>query len=342
MKIWTYAEARNKILKDQDLQDQVFVEPAELIEYFNEGIEEAESEILKIDEDYFLARYPLPLVQGTAAYAYPYDIYGYKVRGLVYSNGSTIYNARRFPRKDKLDLIALAAQYAASEDYRWYHTNVTGQGGRIVLVPPARETAVVPPNSNTSTPLVLWYIRKANRIPILGEYIHQYEKIVQNATNVVTSGGSSGKFGFDASKFVTGDAVRLSSSGTMPGNFTAGTTYYVYISGSNYVTLCSSRANAIAGSPITPSSTGSGILTISIAATQTLIDATEIDIPEFTKFVIQWAKCRCLEKESDPRLDGAAKTLEQQRMQMVSTLTEAQQDDQTEITPDLSAYSEMS
>lgn len=337
MKVWTYKEARDKLLGDSDQQDQSFISPNELIGYFNEGIEEAEAEILKIDEDYLLTSFPVPLVNGVAAYDYPYNIYAYKLRGLIYANGTIIYDVRRFRRNNKFENLAFATQYNTSDDYVWFHSNDSSAiGAKINLIPPARETAVVPPLASPFTPMTGWYIRQANRVPLIGEYVPKYETLVQTtainiATDVLTV----------AQAYVTGDTVKLTSNGTMPGGLTAGTVYYAIAAGTS-LKLATTLQLAQAGTAIDITSTGAGLLYISIAANQSIVDNTLIDIPEFTKFVIQWAKCRCFEKEGDPRLSGATETLTQQREQMVSTLTEAQPDDQNTIEADMSAYNEMS
>lgn len=335
-KYWTYADAKAKVQVDIDIQDETFVTANELIGYFNEGIKEAESEIIKIDEDYFLSSYNIPLVAGVSAYDYPDNIYAYKERGIVYSNGSIIYDVRRFRRRNKFTNMASAQQYGSADDYRWYHTNDGPMRAKINLIPAARETAVLPPNSGTFTPMVFWYIRNANRIPLIGEYVRNWDVLSQDAAvdvgsdEIITTG-----------TYVTGDRVKLSATGSMPGGLTAGTVYYV-IAGSGYIKLATSLANARAGTAINITSVGLGVLLISIAATQTIVDNTIIDIPEFIEFPIQWAKCRVMEKEGDPRLPGAAETLQKLREQMVSTLTEAQQDDENEVEADFSPYYEMS
>lgn len=332
----TYADLKAKISVDIDILDETFVTPNELIGYFNEGIEEAESEILKIDEDYFLTQYPIPLVSGQSAYDYPTNIYGYKERGIVYSNNTQIYDVRRFRRNNKFENMAFATQYSQSDDYRWFHTNASGGQAKINLIPPSREDAIVSPNANPFTPMILWYIRHANRIPLLGEYLLNWDVVVQataidTGTNRITVAGS----------YATGDLIKLTTTDTLPATLTANTVYYV-IAGIGYIKLATTLQNARLGTAISLPDVGLGVMSISIAANQTIVDNTIIDIPEFTKFIIQWAKCRCMEKEGDRRLPGAAKTLDQQREQMVSTLTEVQQDDDNQIERDMSIYNEMS
>lgn len=337
MKTWTFAEARAKLQVDLDLQDETFITPAELIGYFNEGIEEAESEILKLDEDYFLTSAPLPLVLGTSAYSYPDNLYGFKLRGIMYQNGSSIYEVKRFRRRDKFTNIQLGIFSGAGDDYRWYHTNDSAGNAKINLVPAARETATISPNPTVFTPIMVSYIRHANRVPILGEYVPNYDKLWQ-ATAINTGTGVLTV----AQAYVTGDLVKLSSDGTMPGGLVKGTVYYAIYVSATTIKLASSLANALAGTALTISSTGSGILTVQIAANQTIVDNTLLDIPEFVKFVIQVAKVRCMSKEGDPRVAGEVAIMEQQRKQMVETLTEVQQDDNNQVEMDLSSYAEMS
>lgn len=336
--LFLYSELRQKLLVDMDMLDETSVTPAELIGYFNEGIEEAESEVLKIDEDYFYMSAALPLVEGESVYPYPDNCYAYKVRGLVYSNGSTTYPIRRMPRLNKFSRIAEASITNNGDDYRYYHDNPVGGSPQLNLLPAARETAIMPPNDSEFTPVKIHYIRHANRIPLLGQYVKNWDVIVQGdavdpAGNQFTVSGT----------YVAGDQVKLYTTGTMPGSFTSGTVYYVSTaSGTGYIKLAASRLIAMTGGYINFTSSGSGLLSISIAANQAIIDATIVDLPEFSKFIIQWAKCRCYEKRGDPRIAGAAEVLTQQRGQMVSTLTEMQPDDDSEIQRDFSAYEEMS
>lgn len=351
MKLWTYQEASTKLITDQDLQDLNllavqpatlqgsggFITPNELVGYFNEGIEEAEAEILKLDEDYLLTSAPVPLITGQAQFALPYNLYGYKLRGIMYSNGTTIYEVRKFKRKSKFLEIAYAQQYGVSDDYRYFLTNDSPGQAFMNLLPPSRETAVLAPNASPFTPMKYWYIRQAQRIPLVGEYVPNYDQILQ--ASAIDTAGDKLTIG---QAYVTGDQVKLSTTGTMPGGLTAGTAYYAINSGSGTIKLATSLANANAGTAIDITTTGAGVLTLSIAANQTIVNNTIIDIPEFVRFVIQYAKCRCLDKDGDPRLAGATAVLGQLRQLMVETLTDAQPDDDNEVTPDFSSYNEMS
>lgn len=338
MKSWTFKEVRQKILIDMDEQDQIQIKPSELIGYINEGIDDAEGEILKIDEDYMLTSQPVPLLTGVSTYFYPFNIYAYKIRGLQYANGSIIYPVRRIKRKDKFNHIAFSEVYnSQAYDYEYYTRNDNNGVGNIILIPPARETAIVPPLPNPFTPMVLWYIRTANRVPLLGEYIPQYEQFIPSGVNV------GGNYLALAKAYVNGDAVQFSTAGTIPSGITVGTTYYTYNAAAGHIKLASTKALAIAGTPdITIADVGSGIQSIAIAANQTLIDNTIIDIPQFVPYVIQYGKCRIYEKEGDPRLENAVKMTANLRERLCQFLTHKEEDDETEISPDLSAYKETS
>lgn len=333
----TYAEARDKIQVDWDLQDETFITPNELIGYFNAGIKFAESEILKIDEDYFKTSTALPLVTGQSAYDYPPNIYAGKVRGLVYANGSIIYDILRMRRRNQFENLAFANQYSESDDYQWFPTNDGPGRAKINLVPPSRETAILSPSGNDFAPVTLWYIRRANRVPLIGQYVRNWDVVdqasaVSAAANTLTV----------ASTFVTGDAVQLTTSGVMPGGLTSGTTYYAIL-GSGVIQLAATKLNATQDVPINITTPGTGAMSIAIAATQAIVDATLIDIPEFVEFLIQYAKCQCLAKEfAGICPEAQLSILASLKDEMVSSLTEAQPDDQNTVEGDFSPYREMS
>lgn len=83
-----------------------------------------------------------------------------------------------------------------------------------------------------------------------------------------------------------------------------------------------------------------GILQIPLvsAGSQAASDATLIDIPEFYNYIIQYMKCKVLEKEGDPRLQNAMAVLANVQQNMVDTLTQMVPDDDDTIVPDFSHY----
>lgn len=154
----TYADMKAKLQNDLDLQDEEMIQPAEMLAYFNDAVREAESEILGIYEDYFLAQTDIPLTEGVDLYPLPDNIYATKIRGLVYHNGPLIYPVSRIRDWKKFITMVTADYYTnTTQDYRYMIMNPSAADGvQLKLVPPSRETSV--------DHLTLWYIREANRL----------------------------------------------------------------------------------------------------------------------------------------------------------------------------------
>lgn len=149
--------------KDLDLGDEQFITASEMLGYCNAAIDEAESEILTLNEDYFLTSYVYPWTTDVGAYALPADIYGQKIREFVYANGSIIYEIKRLKMGKKFGLIADILQSGRPDDYRYYLTNPSvGVGFQMNIVPAPRETASV---------ATLWYIRNAARVAVDADFV---------------------------------------------------------------------------------------------------------------------------------------------------------------------------
>lgn len=241
MKLWTYQELENRVRRDLDLlDDDNFVAQDEMAGYFNEAIDSAEAEILKLNEDYFLTPATLSMVTGQSDISLPTDIYAQKIRSLIYQSGSLIYPIERIRDPDKFYRKAVQDYNPSGEgNYTYFLKNATaGAQAKIVLSPASLET---------SSNLTLWYIRNANRISMQSE-----------------------------------DAV--------------------------------SRATQL---------------------------ATVIDIPEWADYLVQFVKCRCYEKEFDPRLQGAIAALADRKAMMVDTLQNRVPDNNDTVPMDVSFYEDM-
>lgn len=156
MRIWTYTEAKTKVLNDLDLSQDPFVTSQELIDLFNEGIDEAESEIHKTNEDYFITRGSVTLVNGTQNYSLPSDIYANKIRKMLYVNGSERYQIRKLRRMAGIEYYEEElANGTQTNRFRYIIINSEANGPQISYVPiPLVSGAFVK----------LWYLRNAKRI----------------------------------------------------------------------------------------------------------------------------------------------------------------------------------
>lgn len=356
MKVWTYGEMVTKLEGDLDLEDETFIKSDEMVGYLNEALAEASSEIIVLNQDYFLTEFYVPTVQGTTRYDLPYNIYANKIRGVVYTNGSVNYEIARYRRKNKFMNKVLTQQFGLSEWYQYDLQNDNVGQTQIEFLPTMRDTAILAPVASVFAPIRLYYIRNCARVPISGEYcnpelimptqVNVSSETVQTYAGTSTYGvlqkGAPG--GYPGSvAYITGDAVQLQAGpqGTLPSPLVAGTTYYVIQTGAGVIKFATSRANALAGTAINLTTTGTVYFIMRIAAVTRVIMASLIDIPEFATFIMQWVKCRCYEKETDPRLVAATALLAQQKGQMVDTLSEAIVDDDTTIQGDFSIYEDM-
>lgn len=160
MEAVTYEQIENKIRRDKDLQDtDNFIGQDEMADYVNEGIDSAEALIMKIDEDYFLTKTVLSLVNGEEDISLPSDIYAQKIRGVVYKNGALIYPVKRLRNPWKFYKKAVIDyQVVNTEEYQYILRMDAGSSqAKIMLAPPAYESGAY---------LHFWYIRNAKRVPL--------------------------------------------------------------------------------------------------------------------------------------------------------------------------------
>lgn len=177
-KFWTYAELRDKVELDLDLVGETFIQPEEMLGYFNEAIDDAEKIVHGLYEDYFLDHQPITLVTGTDEYPLPSRIYAHKIRTILYRNGARAYDIGRLRDWKKfvqynLDLVGGASSAA---EYRYFLVNQVAGAPRILLTPEVVEDGEF---------LTVWFLRQANRlvsesdildIPEAANYVMQFVK----------------------------------------------------------------------------------------------------------------------------------------------------------------------
>lgn len=352
MKLWTYEEALEEVQDSIDLRDEDFITPNEMVGYFNDGIKDASAEIQAMNKDYFLTKYPLPLVAGVKTYALPDNIMANKIRALIYSEGSRMYEIPQVRRVNKFEIIDLVDQYGSGTFYSYFLRNDVPGQAKIEFTPNMMETVTWP-----DPRIEVHYIRNAIRIPKIGEFcnpeLNQAANVDIGTDNITVYSGNNnagiyqqGVLGAypGSVMYLTGDKIRFRTmpGGVLPTGLTANTEYFAIATGSNTIRVATSRQNALSGTFIDITGAGSGYFLIEVAATVRIINACILDIPEFTSYVIQWVRCKCLEKDSSPRLVVAKEDLREIKKQMIDTLTDDIQDDDNEIQGDYSAYSDLS
>lgn len=178
MKYWTWAELKDKVQRDLDLEGEVFINETELLGYANEAIDEVERQVHTLYEDYFLTKAVISLVDGTEEYALPTDIYAFKIRGLIFRRNTEVYSLKRIRDWHKIEEYeVLKTGTHTSIRYGWFLLNQTA-GAPVVLLSPT-------PNV-TGDFVQIWYLRNANTlavdtdildIPEAANYVMQYIKV---------------------------------------------------------------------------------------------------------------------------------------------------------------------
>lgn len=125
MKYWTLAEIRAKVEAECDLEDEDFVRSGEFTDYVNEAIDEAESEIHGLYEDYFLKRLEVPVVALDEELDLPTDIYAHKIRRIIFRLGNspesaTVYTVERLRDWKKFEDKSIYDSNLTTDLYRYF------------------------------------------------------------------------------------------------------------------------------------------------------------------------------------------------------------------------------
>lgn len=177
-KYWTLAQMRAKINRDMDLQAETFVSPAELIDYFNEAIDECEAEIHSLQEDYFFTRQKIDIIEGQESYTLPDNIYGHKIRRVVWVRQGEIYKVARVQPWKLPEAYAIAKEYDVSTHIFRYFVENPGAGAPVITFMPTPDVS--------GQFAEIWYLRQANRleqdsdicdIPEFINFIFQFVKV---------------------------------------------------------------------------------------------------------------------------------------------------------------------
>lgn len=150
----TLVSLRTRVQGDLDLEDETFITDADINTWINEAIKKAEIIIHNLYEDYFLSETTITISAGTKLYSYPTDIYGNKIRKIIFqdSAGNTSHEVKR------------ARNLADASDRDIYDT---GSSPILEWTPyndsDGRKIRIFPEGSRAGT-LRVWYIRNAAQL----------------------------------------------------------------------------------------------------------------------------------------------------------------------------------
>jgi hypothetical protein len=155
MSFKTWDQIRSKVQMELDIEVEEFIQPSEFINYVNDGVAMAEADIHKLglEDDYFLTKATIALTVGQEDFTLPTPIYMNKIKGIIYSNGATIYEITRLRGQNIFENIARINQYNTITDYyRYIVRNDSAAAGTVLqFVPPSRE--------ELASAVTAWYIR---------------------------------------------------------------------------------------------------------------------------------------------------------------------------------------
>jgi len=180
MRYWTYLEIKNKVRRDLGIEQETFVTPEELLGYVNEAIDECESEIHTLYEDYFLTKSLISIVNGTKDYELPANIYAMKIRSMIFTDGNEVYTIKRFKNTMQMFEKLEYQDLVADDIFRYVlfnHQALTVSDLPVIQLVPT-------PRKSFTDGIALYYFRNANRmvddtsVCDIPEFIHY---VVQHA-----------------------------------------------------------------------------------------------------------------------------------------------------------------
>lgn len=176
---WTYTEMVAKVEQDLDTEDEIFIQPTEMLGLFNEAIDRAEEMVHTIYEDYFLDKDTITLVSGTSEYALPSRTYAHKIRRIIYRNGSRAYTVTRLKDWKKFEEYTsnlVGGTQGSASEYNYLFLNTVAGAPRILFTPAVGESGAY---------ITVWFLRQANRlttgsdvldVPEAANFVMQYVK----------------------------------------------------------------------------------------------------------------------------------------------------------------------
>jgi len=137
----TFGDLSIQVQRELDIEDEEFIQPQELIEYFNSCIRMVESEIIKLGlrDKYLQTEAFISTVSGQADYDLPSDIIDSKIRKLVYRDGTIIYTLKPLKGEDAYEAEDVMNLYSSSE-YYYYMIYKIGIEWKLRLIPKAVKT----------------------------------------------------------------------------------------------------------------------------------------------------------------------------------------------------------
>lgn len=153
----TFNELSSQVQIETDIESEEFIQPSELINYFNTGIRMVEAEIIKLGlrEKYLQTEAFISLVQNQQDYLLPADIVANKIRKVVYRDGVTIYTLTPYKSEMAYEGEEVLNLYQSGTDYYQYMLYKIGEDQQFRVVPRA--------NRSITNAIRIIYFKSLNR-----------------------------------------------------------------------------------------------------------------------------------------------------------------------------------
>jgi hypothetical protein len=118
----TYASLKSEVLIETDTEFEDFIQPTEVLAYFQDAVNEAARHIQKLglEDDYFLTKQMYSLTNGLQTLSLPSNILITKIRGLTYSTSDKVYPIKRIVGPKRFEIIENLLQNPHSGEYYRY------------------------------------------------------------------------------------------------------------------------------------------------------------------------------------------------------------------------------
>jgi len=158
MEYKTFAEIKTKVEMELDLETEDFIQDGEFKQYVNDAIEVVQAEIQKLgmQDDYYLTKLPLTLIQNQADYSLPTNIYMNQIKAIIYKSGQTVYPIKQLRTLDRFYSREIINLNGSTQDLYKYQIRNDSPATKPVI-------EFIPPAMESGTLITLWYHRSANK-----------------------------------------------------------------------------------------------------------------------------------------------------------------------------------
>lgn len=168
----TYSALLGEVRAALDLQNETTITDAEYVDYCNDAIEEAESIIHDLHEDYFKTHKKLQhstgygLVANKAKYALPENIFANKIKEIVFNDDDLIYEIKAYHPRRKQTTVEYMNKYFTDDNrifmYQLVNNNTYDPANPMTT---NFQIEMIPTPKITGNWVTVYYLREATKIP---------------------------------------------------------------------------------------------------------------------------------------------------------------------------------